>query len=517
MPTFKIDEKEITVEPGTTVLQAALANGIEIPHYCYHPALSIAGSCRMCLVEIEGSPKLMLSCATEARDGMVVRTQTEQVKDARRSMLEFFLINHPLDCAICDKAGECLLQDYTYRYGSSHSRMVEDKRERPTKDLGGNIYLYRNRCVMCTRCVRFYEEVVGEPYLFVEHRGYHSDISVFPGKGLTHPMTGNIVEICPVGCLIDKDFLFNARVWNLQRSKSICTGCSSGCNIFIEHKDNKIFRIRSRANQAVNPEWICDHGRYSYHRYEQLDRPAAPQKRTAQGWQPQSWSDAIAEAAGRLQQAGPVAVVGSAFATLEENHLLRKIGAVLKAGHMSTYAPAPQGEDIVYKSGFTIRADKSPNRRGAALLFDPASNLFQAIEKGVCKTLLIFGGDVELTWNEQQKAMLKKLDLIVVLDVQQTAWNGVAHLFWPVACFGENEGTFINATGHVQHVQAAFRPAADVKTGVDILGQLLHQLAPAEGRRSATEVLNDLAKTHKELAHISSFKLGDHGLPLEPR
>ena len=246
MPTLTIDNKEITVPAETSVLQAALDNGIEIPHYCWHPALSVAGSCRMCLVEIDGSPKLALSCATAARDGMKVLTQTEQVRDARKSMLEFFLINHPLDCPVCDKAGECLLQDYTWKYGTAHSRMVEAKRERPTKDLGGNILLYRNRCVLCTRCVRFYKDVVGEEHLLVEHRGYHSDISVFPGHGLTHKMTGNIVEICPVGCLIDRDFLFHARVWNLQKTKSICPGCCSGCNISIEHKDNRIFRLRAR-------------------------------------------------------------------------------------------------------------------------------------------------------------------------------------------------------------------------------------------------------------------------------
>jgi NADH-quinone oxidoreductase subunit G len=517
MPTFKIDEKEITVPQGTTVLQAALANGIEIPHYCYHPALRIVGSCRMCLVEIENSPKLMLSCATEAKDGMVVHTQTEQVKDARRSMLEFFLINHPLDCPICDKAGECFLQDYTFRYGTSHSRMVEDKRVRPTKDLGGNILLYRNRCVMCTRCIRFYEDVVGEPHLFVEHRGYHSDISVFPGQGLTHPMTGNIVEICPVGCLIDKDFLFNARVWNLQRRKSICTGCSSGCNIFIEHKDNRIYRIRSRANNAVNKEWICDHGRYSYHRYENLNRPTGPQKRTDQGWQTQTWNEAIEQVAAILLKSERLAVAGSAFATLEENHLLRKIGTAVGTALLPVYVPSPQGEDIVYKSGFTIRGDKSPNRRGATLLFNSSMDLFQAIDNGLVKALVFFGGDVDLNWNEQQKAFLKKLDHLIVLDIQQTAWNDLAHVFWPVACFGETDGTFITATDYVQRFQAALKPAADVKPGFEILTLLLQQIAPQGKKLSAIEILNDLAKAQKELAHISYFKLGDHGLPLDSR
>jgi NADH-quinone oxidoreductase subunit G len=519
MPTFKIDGKEITVAPGVTVLQAALANGIEIPHYCWHPALSIVGSCRMCLVEIDKSPKLILSCATQVRDGMEVATQTEQVRDARKSMLEFFLINHPIDCAICDKAGECLLQDYTYTYGSSHSRMVEDKRERRPKDLGGNILLYRNRCVLCSRCVRFYEDVVGDPHLIVENRGYHSDISIFPGKGLTHKMTGNIVEICPVGCLIDKDFLFHARVWNLKKTNSICPGCSSGCNVYLEHKDNRVFRIRSRENIQVNKEWICDDGRYLYHQYENLARPAGPVKQQSGTLIAQTWPQAIEEAATTLQEYKKgLAVVGSSFATLEENYLLRKIFKdTLACENSFVYNKAVLESDIVYKSGFTIHGDKSPNSRGAELLLGKQTDFYKAIEAGRITSLFILGGDVLLNLSEEQKRILQKLQGLWVLDIQENALTALAHHFWPIACFTETQGAYINDQGHVQCLQAALQPPDGVKPGWQVLLQLLKALVPTTALVSAGDVLNDLAATIPGFSHISYFTLGDQGLAIKTR
>ena len=518
MPTFKIDGKEITVDAGTTILKAALAHGIEIPHYCYHPALTIAGSCRMCLVELEGSPKLVLSCATEVKDGMVVHTRTEQVRDARRSMLEFFLINHPLDCPVCDKAGECLLQDYTFKYGSSHSRMVEEKRVRPPKDLGGSILLYRNRCVLCTRCVRFFEDVVGEPYLIVENRGYHSDISIFPGRGLTHKMSGNVVEICPVGCLIDKDFLFNARVWNLQRTRSICPGCGSGCNIYLEHKENKIYRIRSRENQEVNREWICDDGRYIYHAFENLDRLTAPRAEKEAPLTQAAALQAIAGHISRLQQEGRLneaALCGSAWATVEDNYMLRRLFADgLGIRTVLLNAPAPEGEDVVYKSGFTVRADKSPNRRGAELVLGSSRELWQGLREGKIRTLFLLGGGAGLQLTGEQKELLDGLELLVVWDVAAGDLVRSADLALPMTSFAEEEGTFVNVQGRLQRMHAALQPPAGIKPAWRSLADLAALLQQPVTAVTAADIFNDLAGRLPAFAGLSYFKLAEVGVQL---
>ncbi len=522
MPTIKIDGKEYTVDDGLTILEAAQNVGIEIPHYCYHPALRIVGSCRMCLVEIEKAPKLVPACATKVADGMVVWTRNKKVQDARRSILEFLLINHPLDCPICDKAGECYLQDYTFQYGTAHSRFIEDKRVRPTKDLGGNILLYRNRCIMCTRCIRFFEDVVGESFLAVEHRGYHSEISTFPGKELTHKMTGNIVEICPVGSLIDKDFLFHARVWNLTRTKSVCPGCSAGCNIFLEHKDNKIYRIRSRKNDDVNKQWICDDGRYLYHRYEDLERIGHPMKRVSDKLSKTTWKEVVSIIHDRFallkrsKELDKVAVVGSAFASNEENYLLYKIfHDELGCKKFYIHKHNPEGQDEVFKSGFTIRADKNPNSKGAEILLGSATDFWAGIKKGNIDVVFFLGGDIELQLTEAQKELLKKLDFLVVQDVVLNDLAQNANVTLPMAYFAECEGTYVNANGMVQRFQPALQPYQEARPGVQILLDIYRAFNPEIQMTSAGDVLADMAKSRKEFKGMTYFELGDHGLKIK--
>ena len=476
MLTLKIDGRELTVEQGTSVLKAALQNGIDIPHYCYHPALTIVGSCRLCIVEVAGMPKLVPSCATTVTDGMDVLTNSEKVKETRKSILEFFLANHPLDCPICDKAGECQLQDYSFKYGSAHSRFIEEKRIRPTKDLGGNILLYRNRCVMCTRCVRFYEDIVGEPYLTVENRGYYSDISIFPGRELNHKMSGNIVELCPVGCLIDKDFLFHSRIWNLSSTKSICPGCSSGCNVNVECKNNKIYRIRSRANSDVNDFWICDDGRYIFHKFEDLNRFTNPKKRTREKLTKTTWTEALSIIHDRLallkrsKEAKKIAVVGSPFASNEENYLLYKIfHEEIGCDKFFVYQNKPEGEDATFKTGFTIRADKSPNRNGAEAIFGEKTDFWTGIKKGGIEVLVFFGNNLNLNLSDQQKELLKKLDFLIVFDFTVNDVSKHANVVLPVTYFAEQDGSFINVDGRIQKFQAALKPPGDVKPGLQVL------------------------------------------------
>ncbi|HXV77214.1 MAG TPA: 2Fe-2S iron-sulfur cluster-binding protein, partial [Candidatus Polarisedimenticolaceae bacterium] len=292
MPKFTLDGTEIEVAPGTTILQAALARGQEIPHFCYHPGLSIAGNCRICLVEVEKAPKLAIGCMTQALDGMVVHTDSDRVREAQNAVMEFLLINHPLDCPICDQAGECKLQDQAVEYGPGRSRYTEPKLAlAKAVDIGRHVMLDQERCIQCSRCTRFCDEVTGTGELAFFQRGDRSQIGIYPGKRLDNPYSGNVVDICPVGALTLKEFRFATRVWYLKNTPSICVGCARGCNVMIAtgrqrelmttigQQDERIKRLVPRVNIEVNGHWICDEGRLSYRRLEAaplLAQAAAP-------------------------------------------------------------------------------------------------------------------------------------------------------------------------------------------------------------------------------------------------
>ncbi len=262
MINLTIDGKALQTEPGRSVIEAARENGIEIPHFCWHPRLSVAGNCRMCLVEIEKMPKLAIACATQAAEGMVVHTATPRVIDAREAVMEFLLINHPLDCPICDEAGECKLQDYAYKYSTGRSRFEEDKVHKPKRvALGPHVMLDVERCIMCSRCVRFCDEIAKKPQLTFTERGDHVVLTTFPGEQLDNPYSMNVIDICPVGALTSREFRFHARVWELSSTESICPGCARGCDINIWVRNNEILRQTPRLNMAVNNEWMCDFGR----------------------------------------------------------------------------------------------------------------------------------------------------------------------------------------------------------------------------------------------------------------
>src|SRR5438034_1220838 len=273
MPKVTIDGKEIEVEAGTNLIEAARRLGIEVPHYCYHPGLSIAGQCRLCMVDIDKTPRPSIACNLPAADGMVVRRQTERVKDMRRSMMEFHLINHPLDCPVCDQAGECWLQIYYMQHGLYDPRMLDEKVHKPKAvPLGPHVVLDAERCILCSRCVRFCDEITGTGELGIFGRGDHSEIGLFPGQDLENNYSGNVVDICPVGALTDRDFRFRVRVWYLDTTKSICPGCARGCNVEVHvnrkrphHAEGRrVARLKPRFNDAVNAWWICDVGRYGF-------------------------------------------------------------------------------------------------------------------------------------------------------------------------------------------------------------------------------------------------------------
>src|SRR4029077_12781337 len=365
-----IDGAPVSVPPGTLVIEAAKQAGVLVPHYCYHPGLPVAGVCRMCLVEVEKAPKLQIACATTVTEGMVVKTQAPAAKDARRSVLEFLLINHPLDCPICDQAGECELQDFVFQEGQGGTRYGEfAKRFNPVEDFGPDVLYVPNRCILCTRCVRFMEDVAKEPVLNVSERGDRAFIGIHPEARLDHPWAGNVVDLCPVGSLLSKDFLHKARAWELDKTASICTGCSQGCNVTLDTRENIMVRIRPRPNLAVNSYFMCDHGRMNYRWLNRGDRIEAPLVRESDGsHRAVDWGEAIDRAAHILRGVGGTAVaLASPRASCEALFLARALFADLDwTGSfqvvMGEEAPLPGVPNLA------LRAERVPNASGAELL-----------------------------------------------------------------------------------------------------------------------------------------------------
>ncbi|RPI07183.1 MAG: NADH-quinone oxidoreductase subunit G, partial [Zetaproteobacteria bacterium] len=335
MPRLTIDGVEITTAGPTTILEAAKSAGIEIPHYCYHPGLSVVGQCRMCQVEVEKMPKLATACNTAVTDGMAVSTNSPRVEKARRAVLEFYLLNHPLDCPVCDRGGECPLQDYTLKYGPGESRTVEEKVQRAKhKILGPHIVFDAERCILCTRCVRFCHEVPRTGELGVFSRGDRSEINLFPGKVLDNAYSGNVIDLCPVGALTSREYRFQSRPWDLVRhTPSVCPLCSAGCNVIVDvrnrQRGDEILRIRPRENQAVNRWWMCDEGRFGfgYHHDPSRLRTALRREGAAQVETPlDDLLTRVAEEIQRIVRAhgeGAIGCIVSARHTTEELFLVR--------------------------------------------------------------------------------------------------------------------------------------------------------------------------------------------------
>jgi NADH-quinone oxidoreductase subunit G len=340
MAHITIDGRQIECEEKVSVLQAALQAGWDVPHYCYHPGLSVVASCRLCLMEmkmphpkskqLDWAPRLFPSCQTPVRDGLEVRFDSELVRDNQRHCMEYFLINHPLDCPVCDQAGECYLQDYSLKFGESSSRMVEAKNKNPKKDIGSRTLLYQDRCVMCSRCVRFCDEVAGTGELAIVNRGSRAEIDVFPGAPLENELQGNVVDICPVGSLLDKDFLMRQRVWHLKSADSICPGCSQGCAIQVDHNDGRVWRLKPRYNPGVNDWWMCDAGRFGWKYAHDPKRIRHLTVRRGAEMRPAEWSELPEIARFRFEQvvaergAASVGALLSPFLSCEEAWLLAK-------------------------------------------------------------------------------------------------------------------------------------------------------------------------------------------------
>jgi NADH-quinone oxidoreductase subunit G len=516
MVTLTIDGHEVSVPRGTTILEAAKTIGTEVPHYCYHPGMSSPAMCRLCLVEVEGAPKPMPGCVTTVMEGQVVNTQSEQAKSNRRGVLEFYLVNHPLDCPICDMSGECNLQDYVHAEGREHGRGREPKRVFGRDDFGGDVLFYGDRCVMCTRCVRFMSEVEQDHRLTVVERGNRSVIDTFFEEGLdgTH-WHGNIVDICPVGALVSKDFLHKARAWDLTHTPSICTSCSQGCNIDLHTRDNLVQRIKPRENLDVNGWWICDHGRHNYEWMNRGGRIEAPLARDGSSSRAVGWKDALRGLLDRVGHLGDTQVkaVASPQSSNEDLGALKALVDSLGGGDI-LYRSA-RAEDELPLKGFpqlARRKDLAANTTGANLL--GMTRVGDDGAKGGLEGVSDHGGIVIVMGDgleDQPESFGSKAGLYVYLGTHESAATSSAHYVMPVGSHAEAEGTFTNLDGRVQRFEAALQPPGMARPAWLILGALVGERAGGDVARSAAEAFASLAASVPAFSGISYDDVGSRG------
>jgi NADH-quinone oxidoreductase subunit G len=539
----KVDGREIEVPKltadwsgkltPTTMIQACDLAKTEVPHYCYHPKLPVVGNCRMCLVEYgmpalgpdrkpilnpDGTPKIAkmprpaISCATPISPGMEIYTKTPGVKQMREGVLESLLINHPLDCPICDQAGECKLQEYSVDYGQSASRFVEAKVHKPkTVDLGPRIMLDAERCILCTRCIRFTRDIAHDDALGIINRGSYNTIATFPGMPFDNNYTLNTVDVCPVGALTSKDFRFQMRVWFLKETKSVCTSCATGCNIITGSREEKIYRYTPRENDAVNGPWMCDAGRLNYKWIGRADRL----KDILVRGQKSTWTAALNEISDKLKKApaGSVAIVASARQTNEELWLISKLKSRL--GAIS---------DSVARSGeadkLLVSADRNPNTNGARLtgicFTEIGTNLQQianGISSGKIKTLIVFGEDV--TKHGVGADLLGKLETLIVSDILPNATTTLAHYLLPGCAHAEKRGTFTNTKGRVQKFMKAVEAPGDARAEWEFLHDLVHNVTGQNGFVTIEGLFNEMAKDVPAFNGLTWAGLGDTGVTVK--
>ena len=550
---IKVDGREIDVPKlmpdwqgklqQTTMLQACALAGVDVPHYCYHPKLPIAGNCRMCLVEFgipsigpdrkpvlnpDGTPKIArsvlpyepatprgaIACATPISAGMEIYPGSPATKQMREAVLESLLINHPLDCPICDQAGECKLQEYSMDYGKSASRFAEEKVHKPKHvDLGPRIVLDDERCILCSRCIRFSRDIAGDDALGFVDRGSHSTLTRYPGKSFDNNYTLNTVDICPVGALTSKDFRFQMRVWFLKETKSICTSCGTGCNIVMASREDKVYRYEPRENEAVNSCWMCDYGRLNYKWINRPDRLTAVEGSKVRVSDPLAvWPRTLAEISGILGQAraGSVAIIASARQTNEELYLLKKLAD--KLGALTDSAPR-SGED----DKLLLNADRNPNSTGAKLIgisAAPMGSNLPKIAAGIAsdsiKTLIVFGEDV--TRAGLGENLLAKLDLLVVSDILPNKTTALAHYLLPGCAHAEKRGSFVNVKGRVQRFMQNIQPKGNARPEWEFLHELTQGVTGQNGFASIEGLFNQMAADVPAFKGLTWAALGDLGV-----
>jgi NADH-quinone oxidoreductase subunit G len=515
MPTVEIDGRKVEVKDGLTVIQAAEQLGVEIPHYCWHPGLSISGNCRMCLVEIEKSPKLQIACNTRVTDGMVVHTKSERTRQAQKAVLEFLLINHPIDCPICDQAGECKLQEYYMDYDRQQSRFPLPEKNLKGKALpiGPHVMLDQERCILCARCTRFLDEITHTSELGIHERGDHCEIELAPGKTLDNPYSINVVDICPVGALTSRDFRFKARVWYLERTPSLCAGCANGCNIEVYQREGRMYRFQPRANLDVNDYWMCDAGRMTCRDLQAEGRLTTPLRRGADAFAPAAWEPTLDDVAARLRAAGSVGVIVSARASNEEAYAAGRLAQTLGArlAGISWSPPGSSGDD------FLVKADKNPNTQGLVLqgipLGDAAGELVAATARGEVRALVCVRTDLT-HWLEaaSTRSALERVECLVVLDSAQREMAHYADVVLPLAEYTESAGTFTNFAGRVQRFWPAVPAPREAREGWAVLTALAARAGGPLPEGSADAVFAALAAANASFGSHDYERLGSGGL-----
>lgn len=523
--TLTIDGRPVTVEKGTTVLEAAIEHGIHIPYYCYHPGISIEGSCRVCLVKVEKVPKLQTACSTVCADGMVVHTRTPDVVEARASVFEFLLINHPLDCPVCDKGGECPLQDFAYTFGPARSRMDFARRTfdgegvRADVDFGPTLMLNRNRCILCTRCVRFMREIDGDAQISIVDRGYGSEIATFQEQGVHSLLSGNLMDVCPVGAITTKDYRFKSRPWdNPHVVDTICTGCAKGCHTTVWlrgkpewAKADRLVRITPRYAPEVNGYWMCDIGRFDYHWVESDRRLRRPLVRDAEGRaRPASWREAMAAVARDGRDRRPTAglhFLVSAHASLEELFLLRRlVEAIGDSGGLTvSWRDRPKSQPA--RTRFRVPSVDAPNVTGARDLglVPPGADepdtrsLREAVASGRVSILYVVDPGPEasigdLSWVIDAKTR-GTLPHLVVQGVLETDLARAADVVLPGATAFEKEALYTNEQGRVQPSARALPPPGDATEDWRILASAAQAFGVPLPYRDAAEVRRAIAQT----------------------
>lgn len=509
MPIVLVDDQEVELAQDVCLngIEVARRVGVDIPHYCWHPGLSVVASCRMCLVEtgrrdpssgeISMMPKLVPACQTPATDGTVFVTNSDKVRAARAMVEEDLLIRHPIDCPICDKAGECSLQDYHFQHGQGERRADIKPFTSRRKPLGDTVTLFVDRCVMCSRCVRFTREITETSELMVVNRGAHEEIDVFPGYPLDNRMSGNVVDLCPVGALGDKDFLYQQRVWFMRSHDQVCAGCSTGCSIHVEENQERVYRLKPRENPHINQWWMCDEGRYGFKHVHSPRRVTELRRRDGDKLTNVQWSDAP-ELIERDLTGRRLAAVLSPHLTVEEAYLLSQYIRRLDPDAMLAVGPVPeQGEDTKFSNGFTIRAEKCPNRRGVeavAVTFWGDLLDFETFLDRVSDAppdAVWFTGGYKTNWNSSDTvAQLSNVETLIVQDCFESPLWQAATWQLPGATFAERQGSYVNCNDRLQ----SFTWAVRMPAGAMLEGQLYWRLLENTGLYQAESVLQDVSR-----------------------